>query len=150
MITLAHRYHDFSYGHRVVGHENKCSQMHGHNGRVTFYAEADRLDDVGRVIDFSVLKSRCCDWVEAIWDHKFLVWDRDPALAVLPPYVREHLGVVLVTFNPTAENMARYLLDLGPSLLAGTGARLVRVDMLETRKCGASVEINRGVAHVDR
>ena len=48
----AHRYHDFCAGHRVVGHENKCRHLHGHNYRVTFYCESQELDGVGRVVDF--------------------------------------------------------------------------------------------------
>lgn len=33
-----------------------------HNGRVTFYCQADELDSVGRVIDFSVIKTSLCNW----------------------------------------------------------------------------------------
>ena len=35
-IISASRYHDFSAGHRVTGHENKCAHLHGHNYRVHF------------------------------------------------------------------------------------------------------------------
>ena len=43
MIT-AERYHDISMGHRVVGHENKCRHLHGHNYRIHFVCEASSLD----------------------------------------------------------------------------------------------------------
>ena len=46
------RIHDFSAGHRVVGHEHRCRFLHGHNYRVAFECTAEELDDVGRVIDF--------------------------------------------------------------------------------------------------
>lgn len=40
--------------------------------------------------------------------------------------------------NPTAENMAFYLLrTVGPQQLAGTGVRLVRVVLWETENCCA-------------
>ena len=52
----AERYHDISCGHRVVGHEGKCKNLHGHNYRFHFSIEANTLDNVGRVIDFSIIK----------------------------------------------------------------------------------------------
>lgn len=141
--THASRYHDFSYGHRVVGHEHKCRWLHGHNGRVHFFCEADALDSVGRVIDFSVIKSLLCNWVEDNLDHKFLAWEHDPTLRELVKYDSDanYLGVVWVPFNPTAEKICEHLLMVvGPKQLQGTGVRLVRVVLEETRKCHASVE----------
>ena len=57
MLT-AERYHDISCGHRVVGHENKCRHLHGHNYRVHFVCTAANLDHIGRVIDFSIIKEK--------------------------------------------------------------------------------------------
>lgn len=137
MRVMATRYHDFSAGHRVVGHEGKCCHLHGHNYRVEFYCEAQQLDALGRVIDFGVIKSTLCQWLEDNWDHKMLLWSRDPML----PQVLEldpH-GVHPVPVNPTAENLATYLIDVvGPKVLAGTGVRLAAVRMSETRKCGVT------------
>jgi 6-pyruvoyltetrahydropterin/6-carboxytetrahydropterin synthase len=137
-FLTAQRYHDFSYGHRVVGHESKCANLHGHNGRVTFFCEADALDSVGRVIDFSVIKEKLCMWVEDNWDHKMLVFYQDPmalTLQELDP------TVVVLPFNPTAENLALYLLEVvGPRELKGTGVELVNVIFEETRKCSVTVE----------
>src|SRR5690606_2639979 len=77
MIT-AERYHDISCGHRVVGHEGKCRFLHGHNYRIHFEIQAESLDTVGRVIDFSVIKEKLCMWLEEHYDHKFLIWQEDP------------------------------------------------------------------------
>ena len=141
----AARYHDISAGHRVVGHENKCRWLHGHNYRIHFYCEADALDKVGRVIDFGVIKSRLCMWLEDNWDHKMLLWGADPMLfkdGVLADADLEALGVWVVSFNPTAENMAEYLLnEVGPEQLKGTGVELVKVIIEETRKCSAEIEL---------
>lgn len=138
MIT-ASRYHDISCGHRVYQHESKCAHLHGHNYRVHFDIEAPSLDAVGRVLDFSVIKSHLCMWLEENWDHFFLVWERDPwALDLLAI----DASVVLVPFNPTAENMALHLLRvIGPQQLEGTGAQLVNVTIEETRKCAASASL---------
>ena len=139
MRTLATRYHDFCYGHTVCGHESKCAHIHGHNGRVTFHCEAPELDKLGRVIDFSVIKTTLCDWVETVWDHRFLVFKDDPRAK--PLHLLDPEGVVVVPFNPTAENLAGYLLNtVGPQMLKGSGVTLVRVDFEETRKCNVTVE----------
>lgn len=46
----------------------------------------------------------------------------------------------VLPFNPTAENMAGYLLDIiGPRQLQGTGVELISVTIDETRKCSATV-----------
>lgn len=136
MITVE-RYHDISMGHRVVGHENKCRHLHGHNYRVYFTCTAPELDALGRVIDFGVIKATLCQWLEEHWDHKMMLWEQDPLL----PHLQEVAGedLVVVPFNPTAEQMARYLVEVvGKRLLADTPVRLISVRIDETRKCSAT------------
>jgi 6-pyruvoyltetrahydropterin/6-carboxytetrahydropterin synthase len=133
-ITVS-RYHDISCGHRVYGHEGKCSHLHGHNYRVHFDCEADQLDDIGRIIDFSVIKLKLCMWIEDKYDHRFLVWSQDPISSDL---LRLDPTVAIVPYNPTAENIAKYLAEtVSPYALAGTGVRVVRVKVEETAKCNA-------------
>ncbi len=149
--VYATRYHDISTGHRVYGHENKCRHLHGHNYRIHFTCTG-ALDTVGRVIDFGVIKERLCMWLEEQWDHKFLLWAADPLCRLASGFIHtslpEHdlIGVektlaesfVVVPFNPTAENMALYLLHvIGPQRLAGTGVVLAEVKIEETMKCSA-------------
>lgn len=139
MPWQAKRYHDISCGHRVFQHESKCAHLHGHNYRVHFTCEAEQLDSIGRVIDFSDIKAKLCMWLEDQWDHKTLIWENDPWAKVL-------LGIdptiVIVPFNPTAENIAQHLVEvIGPQQLAGTGIKLVHCDVEETRKCSASFHI---------
>jgi 6-pyruvoyltetrahydropterin/6-carboxytetrahydropterin synthase len=139
MATItATRYHDFSTGHRVFGHESKCAHLHGHNYRIHLTVEAEQLDTVGRVMDFSVIKTLLAEWLEENWDHKFLVWEKDPFASTLKTLDTD--GTVIVNFNPTAENMGQYLIDIvGPNQLAGTGVTLVNVNIEETRKCSVTV-----------
>lgn len=139
MKQTAERYHDISTGHRVYGHESKCAHLHGHNYRVHFTVEGT-LDSIGRVMDFSVIKSKLCMWLEDNWDHKFLVWKEDPWADTLLDLDPE--GLVGVDFNPTAENMADYLIKvIGPKQLEGTGVVLTHVRIEETRKCSASMSL---------
>ena len=134
----AARYHDISCGHVVAGHENKCRHLHGHNYRIHFHVEGER-DSVGRVLDFGVIKSKLCMWVEDNWDHRFLIWDEHPMANNL--HALDVEGVLLVPFNPTAENMAQYLLEvIGPQQLAAESVVLSRVVIEETAKCLAEAE----------
>lgn len=163
MIT-AERYHDFSAGHRVVGHEGACRFLHGHNYRVHFECAAnpdigdgirlEPIDEVGRVLDFSQIKQRLCMWLEDNWDHKFLAWKEDPVMQSISEQTalagfesakakgaEETLdqSIVWLPFNPTAENMAKYLVEeIGPEVLRGTGVALIRCCIEETRKCSAT------------
>lgn len=151
------RYHDICAGHRVSGHESKCQHLHGHNYRIHFTCTADRLDNLGRVIDFSVVKEKLCMWVENNWDHKFLAWENDEVMKSISTDIAflafeskkgkeaEAMidgSMVWTPFNPTAENMAEHLVEVvGPQQLEGTGVRLVKVLIEETAKCHASYEV---------
>ena len=133
------RYHDISCGHRVVGHEGKCRNLHGHNYRIHFHCRSKGLDSVGRVIDFSVIKSALCQWLEDNWDHRMLIYDEDP---LLPSLLDLDETVVEVPFNPTAENMAWYLLWVVAPKQLPSEIECFRVQIEETRKCSADVCIS--------
>lgn len=141
MSIYATRYHDISCGHRVVGHESKCRFFHGHNYRITFTIKAKELDKIGRVIDFGVIKTTLCQWLEDNWDHRFLIWDEDPYLDTFNEEDYPGAGILPVVFNPTAENMAQFLLDFSPFLLTGYDVELTKVIVEETRKCSAEATL---------
>ena len=67
---------------------------------------SDNLDNLGRVIDFSVIKELLCKWLDDNWDHKMILWDQDPLFTEL---LKLDSSVVSIPYNPTAENLARYL-----------------------------------------
>lgn len=139
MPIQAKRYHDISCGHRVVGHEGHCKNLHGHNYRIHFTVEAKALDTIGRVLDFSVIKSQLCAWLEGAWDHRMLLWEHDPLAEDLQLFDET---IVIVPFNPTAENLAKYLVEVvGPQLLDDVCCTLVSVEVEETRKCSAIYSI---------
>ena len=81
-IQAARKFH-FCTGHRVFGHESKCANMHGHNYILWVHVEANELDSLGRVIDFSVLKEKIDPWLQEMWDHTFLIFDQDSELKKL-------------------------------------------------------------------
>src|SRR5215831_15632210 len=99
----------FCAGHRVMGHENKCANLHGHNYVVTVTASG-QLDTVGRVIDFGVVKEIAGGWLEDHWDHAFLYCGKDGGVAALFEAHPEWKSFEC-QFNPTAENMAEFSFD---------------------------------------
>lgn len=126
----------FCAGHRVFQHESKCANPHGHNYVALVTAETDALDKIGRVIDFSVLKERIGGWIDQHWDHGFLfyVCDLDMRNALADVGGKRFC----MSENPTAENMAEYLLrTVCPAVLDGTGVRVTRVVLHETENCYA-------------
>jgi hypothetical protein len=69
-----------------------------------------------------------------------VLWQEDPLLEQLKDIVPE--DIVTVPFNPTAEQLAQYLVTVvGPQQLAGTGVKLISVKIDETRKCSASYSL---------
>lgn len=103
-----HRYQvtktiEFSYGHRLLNHDGKCRYLHGHNGMLEVDVEAEVLDDMGMVIDFSRVNEVVKTWVNENLDHRMLLCRADPVVKLMqdagePVYVMED--------NPTAENIA--------------------------------------------
>lgn len=132
----------FCAGHRVQGHENKCRNLHGHNYVVFFEARAGELDDLGRVIDFSVLKEKLGGWIDDNWDHGFVLGKDDQRARILIGGMAGQ-KMYIMPANPTAENMADYLLRIiGPRQLEDTGVELCRVTVWETENCYAVAEVS--------
>lgn len=136
MITIKRKHHCCT-GHRVVGQGGHCENLHGHDYYFEFVCTAPNLDSIGRIIDFSVMKEKLCSFIDDNWDHATLIWDQDPWLSPLTAI--NPSGVVAVPFNPTAENMAKFLVEVvGPDQLKSTGVELIEVTIHETSKCSAT------------
>lgn len=140
-MTTAIRRFTFNAGHRLWKHEGRCQHIHGHNYVVFFHATAEKLDNVGRVIDFNVLKSKLGGWIDTNWDHGFICHKGD---AMVQEALKAIDGqkIFLLEGNPTAENLAGYLLHVvGPELLSGTGVRLSKIVLWETENCCVEVSL---------
>lgn len=132
----------FCAGHRLFKHESKCAFFHGHNYVADFYVTGDQMDAVGRVIDFGDLKKAFKGWLDEHWDHGFLLNEIDEnainAIKMVDP-----CKYYLLPYNPTAENMARYLLEQAcPKLLEGKNVRAVKVVIWETDESFAEASID--------
>jgi 6-pyruvoyltetrahydropterin/6-carboxytetrahydropterin synthase len=120
-----------SYGHRLLSHPGKCAALHGHNGVVVLTLEAEDLDAHGMVTDFQDIRASMGLWIDREVDHRMILRRDDPAVAPL-----EALGepLLLVDFDPTAENLARLMFDKARDL----GLPVAEVRFVETPTCWAT------------
>lgn len=91
-----------------LNYDSKCTAVHGHNWMITIYCQAPELNENGMVCDFTHIK----DKIMGALDHRNFN-------EVLP-------------FNPTAENIARWICDQVPECY--------RVDVQESEGNAASYE----------
>jgi len=116
-ITVMRKVH-FCAGHRLLGHEGKCANLHGHNYLVEFHVTGNEIDELGRVVDFADIKKLFKGWIDDHWDHGFILWDSDTNAIDAIEQVRPN-KIYRLPYNPTAENIARYLLtQIGPKLIS--------------------------------
>ena len=79
---------EISAAHRLsLPYESKCTNLHGHNWRIKVFLRSETLNDEGMVMDFKTIKTK----IENRLDHKVLNDE--------------------VSFNPTAENLAKFICD---------------------------------------
>lgn len=132
----------FDAAHRVMNHESKCANLHGHGYEILITAEAGQLDSLGRIIDFSVLKEKVGRWLDEEWDHTAILFEKDKAMVEAVQKVQVNKKVFVSNFNPTAENMAQFLLsEICPKVLKGTGVQVTAVRVYETPNCFADATL---------
>ena len=132
----------FCCGHRVLNHESKCANAHGHNYVIYIHAKPKSgLDAIGRVIDFSVIKEIAGDWIDKYWDHSFLINEKDIKLVEIQNVLSKNKPCFICPFNPTAENMAQYLLRVVfPDLFKDEDIEICKIELFETENCKVVVE----------
>jgi 6-pyruvoyltetrahydropterin/6-carboxytetrahydropterin synthase len=127
--------------HRIPNHEGSCKAFHGHRYVAEFTCAAPRLDALGRVVDFSVLKSLLGGWINEHFDHT-AIFDRsdcDPAaIAVARSNAEVGRPVYLMDCPPTAENIAVELGHIAIRLLQPHGICVRQVTVWETPNCCAT------------
>jgi 6-pyruvoyltetrahydropterin/6-carboxytetrahydropterin synthase len=132
---------EFDAAHRVMHHESKCKNLHGHRYVVEASFAATGLDTLGRVIDFGVIRELLGNWIDSNWDHATILYDKDKALGNA---ISDQTGqrIFYLPSNPTAENMADYLLhDVCPALFKAHDVTCVRLRLYETPNCYAEASL---------
>jgi 6-pyruvoyltetrahydropterin/6-carboxytetrahydropterin synthase len=137
MISCTRKLH-FDAAHRIVNHESKCRFMHGHRYVVEATFVSEGLDLLGRVVDFGVIKEKLGNWIDDNWDHNTILWDKDNKLGDLIAS-QTNQRVFYLPYNPTAENLANYLLtNVCPVIFSSDLVKCVNIKLSETPNCYAS------------
>jgi 6-pyruvoyltetrahydropterin/6-carboxytetrahydropterin synthase len=115
---------NFSSAHQLRGYKGKCENLHGHNYKIEIYARGSELDNIGLLVDFGELKE-AADEVVAYLDHR--------NINELPPFDEE--------LNPSAENLARYILERVASRVGDERVRVYKVRCFETPTSVATYQV---------
>ena len=145
-MLLRHKV-SFSYGHRLVHHEGKCKNLHGHNAEMEVWIEGEPSVKTGMIEDFGTIKREIDEYVGQYYDHAFMVNSEDvQVLELLRSQGWRHL--VFKNEEPTIENMAARLFyrDLHRAWKAKGFASIVKLVLWETPKNGVEVSDESGVA----
>lgn len=138
MITCTRRL-EFDAAHRVMLHESKCKNLHGHRYVLEATFTADSLDAVGRVVDFGVIKEKLGTWIDKHWDHTTILFEKDKALGAAIAGETQQT-IFYLSANPTAENMAAYIFNIiCPDLFKGSGLTCTKITLHETPNCKAEI-----------
>ena len=116
---------NFSSAHQLRGYKGKCENLHGHNYKIEIYARGRELDKTGLLVDFVELKA-AADEVVNYLDHR--------NINELPPFDEE--------LNPSAENLARYILERVSSRVGDERVRVYKVRCFETPTSVATYQVD--------
>lgn len=157
IVEITRRF-EVDAGHRVHGHEGKCANLHGHRYAIEVTVSGPRLDAIGRVVDFGVVKEQVGSWLDANWDHAMILYVEDPLLDVFRPSpgdmpllqgsylaIASRQKIHVMPANPTAENMAQYLLDNVVQRCIPAHLTCTRVVVRETPNCWAEARLDHSV-----
>lgn len=142
---------EFDAAHRVLGHPGKCANLHGHRYVTHITVAADKLDDLGCVVDFGDVKGIAKAWIDHHWDHNIILNEKDPLAFCYENKRRirdEHETTLHEIFgpkppfimpggaNPTAENMVELLFhEMQQLLFRQLKVTVEHVRLYETPNC---------------
>jgi len=116
---------NFSSAHQLRGYKGKCENLHGHNYKIEIYARGEELNNIGLLVDFVELKEAADDLVTYL-DHK--------NLNELEPFVSQQ--------NPSAENVARFILQRLAKRLNDERVQIFKVRCFETPTSVATYQVD--------
>jgi 6-pyruvoyltetrahydropterin/6-carboxytetrahydropterin synthase len=145
MITITRKL-EFDAGHRIPDHKSQCRNLHGHRYTIEITLIGDVIEeegssDNGMLMDFSDVKALANQHLVHLWDHAFLVYEKDKPMRDFLASLPDHKTVVINKI-PTVENLARTAFDILKPVYRdryGTGLRLHRIVLHETPNCWAEV-----------
>ena len=133
MLTITRRL-EIDAGHRLMKHESKCRNLHGHRYRFDITVSAPELDEVGRVIDFGKVKELVGGWLDRNWDHGMLLQEGDPFIEFVS---QAEMKLYVMKTPPSIEHMVQVVMGKASELLSRHGICVVHVRGYETPNCWA-------------
>jgi 6-pyruvoyltetrahydropterin/6-carboxytetrahydropterin synthase len=116
---------NFSSAHQLRGYKGKCENLHGHNYKIEIYARGRELDNIGLLVDFGELKTAADEIVQYL-DHR--------NINELEPFD--------VELNPSAENLARYILERVAARVGDERVQVYKVRCFETPTSVATYQVD--------
>jgi len=126
--------------HRIPGHEGICKAYHGHRYAAEFTLTAEKLDTLGRVVDFYTVEEVLGGWIKRNFDHTALLYknDDEPSVkAVIEMNARLGRPAYLLDGHPTVEVIVAELARISAELLNPHGVRIVSIRLWETPESSA-------------
>jgi 6-pyruvoyltetrahydropterin/6-carboxytetrahydropterin synthase len=145
MLTITRKL-EFDAGHRIPDHKSQCRNLHGHRYTLEITLTGAVIDiegssDNGMIMDFSDIKSLANAHLVDLWDHAFLVYEKDAPVRAFLESLPNH-KTVIISRIPTVENLARTAFDILNAAYRdryGTGLRLQKLVLHETPNCWAEI-----------
>ena len=145
MLTITRKL-EFDAGHRIPDHNSQCRNLHGHRYTLEITLTGGVIDHDGQsnngmIMDFSDVKQLAKDALVDVWDHAFLVYEKDEPVRAFLDSLPNHKTVVL-PLVPTIENLARIAFDILKTVYSdnfGTGLTLHKIKLYETPNCWAEI-----------
>lgn len=131
----------FDAAHRLSNYEGKCKRIHGHTYRVIVEVSGNELNKWGAIMDFGDLKKIMNDHIDAIYDHKLLLFTDDPINQQISKALPIDDWICWMNSNTTAENIAKEIyteLKVVLKTLTKSSISVNKVTVFETPKNGAS------------
>jgi 6-pyruvoyltetrahydropterin/6-carboxytetrahydropterin synthase len=145
MLTITRKL-EFDAGHRIPDHKSQCRNLHGHRYTLEItltgaVIEEEGNSDNGMIMDFSDVKALAKAHLVDVWDHAFLVYQKDSAVLEFLDSIPGHKTVVIDRI-PTVENLAQTAFNILKAVYQdryGTGLRLHKLVLHETPNCWAEI-----------
>jgi 6-pyruvoyltetrahydropterin/6-carboxytetrahydropterin synthase len=99
---------EWDMGHRLMHHDGKCHNLHGHRYQIELGITGPLDEGTGMIVDYAQIKAFLKDIIEP-WDHKMMLNEKDPIMAIRG--LDGAYGIITVPWEPTAENISRYVLQ---------------------------------------
>ena len=107
---------DFEAAHMIKNYPGKCARLHGHNWIVEAEVVGDKLNELGILIDFKILRTELKKVLDE-FDHQYL-----------------NELEIFSDINPTAENLAKIIFEKFCANKIFTDAKLSAIKIYESPK----------------